>query len=83
MIGAMELSDWAKALEAAGKSGDGTMIKKDHEGFESDYGRICDAIRTLLSDGKDEEEDADILEFGPEGESDEILEFSPEGETDD
>ena len=83
MIGAMELSDWAKALEAAGKAGDGTMIKKDHEGFEFDYGRICDAIRTLLSDGKDEEEDADILEFGPEGESDEILEFSPEGETDD
>lgn len=89
MIGADELSDIARELEAAAKAADADAVAARHDEMLARYAAVTDAILTdageeSARDGADGANGEDeILEFAPEGESeepseDEILEFMPE-----
>lgn len=52
-IGADALSESAKRLEAAAKSGDERFIAENHEAFAKDYGRLLQLINELTGDSKE------------------------------
>ena len=66
MIGAVDLSEKAKALEMAAKASDEEFITANHEQALMDYGRICGEIKALLMDIPAKEDDDEVLEFEPE-----------------
>ena len=89
MLGAIELSEMAKALEMAAKENRDDFITENHYGMMNDYSRLVKGISETLPDEiqKAKEETSDIDDPGetekePEAESDddEILEFSPVSE---
>lgn len=47
LLGALELSDMAKALETAGKNGDADTIKKDTPKLLEEYRALEKALDTL------------------------------------
>lgn len=65
MIGAVDLSEKAKALEMAAKASDEEFITANHEQALMDYGRICGEIKALFMDIPAKEDD-EVLEFEPE-----------------
>ncbi|MCR4798128.1 MAG: response regulator [Lachnospiraceae bacterium] len=80
MIGAMHLSDAAKALEDAAKEQKEAVIQKDHSAMLEEYTSVAKAIMDLFGlelKTSEEGSEYEILEFGPE--EDEVLEFAPEG----
>ena len=66
MIGAVDLSEKAKALEMAAKASDEEFITANHEQALMDYGRICGEIKALVMDIPAKEDDDEVLEFEPE-----------------
>ncbi|MCR5650630.1 MAG: response regulator [Lachnospiraceae bacterium] len=69
MIGAMSLSDDAKALEEAAGKDDAGYIRQNHEHVFESYRNLTDAIRECLSDesgSSESDDDGDILEFLPD-----------------
>lgn len=55
-IGAKDLSDKAKALEAAGREEDESFLLKNHDRMQAEYGQILTSIganRTVFPDGGD------------------------------
>ena len=66
MIGAVDLSEKAKALEMAAKASDEEFITANHEQALMDYGRICGEIKALFMDIPAKEDDDEVLEFEPE-----------------
>ena len=66
MIGAVDLSEEAKALEMAAKATDEEFITANHEQALMDYGRICGEIKALFMDIPAKEDDDEVLEFEPE-----------------
>ena len=64
MIGLMDLSDKAKALEMAAKEQKEDYITENHEAVLMDYGRIAAEIkeRFHVNSGDDDE----VFEFEPE-----------------
>ncbi len=93
MIGAMKVSEQARMLEEAAKTGDIEKIRNDNPEFLTDYKDLMDKIAgvTGFSDAdkpaeeegsnsdvsEQSDENDEVLEFSPD--SDDILEFSPEG----
>ena len=68
MIGAMNLSEAARQLEAAAKSGDRKFIDDNHEAMLVLYERVLSIIAPDMPDGETESAaEDDILEFEPEG----------------
>ncbi len=94
MIGAMTLSDQAKTLEDAAKREQEAFITENHHKTMQLYETVSEGIltwlgqdtamkagtETMMSAGKEEDNEAAILEFSPEKPSalEEVLEFSPE-----
>ena len=66
MIGAVDLSEKAKALEMAAKASDEEFVTANHEQALMDYGRICGEIKALFMDIPAKEDDDEVLEFEPE-----------------
>ena len=67
MIGVIDLSEKAKALEKAAKENEENFILANHEAMIRDYGRIAGEIKNqLLSDDEDKPDDDDVFEFEPE-----------------
>ncbi len=77
MIGALKLSESARLLEEAGKKGDREYIDDNHADMLALYESVLDVLRigneNAESDAPDSEaeEDNDILEFGPSGDTEE------------
>ena len=66
MIGVIDLSEKAKALEKAAKENEENFILANHEAMIRDYGRIAGDIKNqLLTDDEDKPGD-DVFEFEPE-----------------
>jgi CheY-like chemotaxis protein/HPt (histidine-containing phosphotransfer) domain-containing protein len=76
MIGALKLSETAKALEAAAKDTDTAFIQAEHEAFMQNYSRLMDVIAGFTGETGGIAEDDGPLEFTPE--DDGPLEFTPE-----
>ncbi len=90
MIGAMELSEKARLLEDAAKTGDSAYIEKNHEDMFMRYENITNGIKMtfgvedVVMNSSSEEDD--VIEFNPDDIHDfkemdfdsEILEFLPE-----
>ena len=79
MVGALEVSDMAKALESAAKKKDETVLERDHAPFMDKY----KSLLSVISDREGEEdppvtEYEEALEFLPADEEDDVLEFAPE-----
>ncbi len=71
MIGADELSETAKRMEAAAKAGDAETIAREHADMLSRYETLSGEILTGLGIKSARTEDEDeIMEFAPEGEQD-------------
>ena len=68
MIGAMDLSDKAKALEMAAKEKREEFIRENHYETMSLYSDLAKGLRELLPEEKKEDE---VLEFIPEDENEE------------
>ena len=67
MIGVIDLSEKAKALEKAAKENEENFILANHEAMIRDYGRIAGDIKNqLLTDDEDKPGDDDVFEFEPE-----------------
>ena len=67
MIGVIDLSEKAKALEKAAKENEGDYILQNHDAMIRDYGRIAGEIKNQLLNGdEDKPEDDDVFEFEPE-----------------
>ena len=67
MIGVIDLSEKAKALEKAAKENEENFILANHEVMIRDYGRIAGDIKNqLLTDDEDKPGDDDVFEFEPE-----------------
>ncbi len=58
-IGAEELSEMAKALEAAGQSSDEAYIKEHHEAMMQEYHKIMDVIKENIITEKTEDPSSD------------------------
>lgn len=56
-IGAVELSEFAKALEAAARRGDIAFIKAQHENIMKEYGEIIENLRKVLGIENGEEKE--------------------------
>ncbi len=67
MIGAMNLSEAARLLEQAAKSGDREYVDANHEAMMVLYERVLSIILADDQDVDQTEPDDDILEFEPEG----------------
>ncbi|MBR5336891.1 MAG: response regulator [Lachnospiraceae bacterium] len=84
MIGAGRMSDMAKALEEAAKSGDDEYIQLHHEEAMSEYKRLVEGISKAYeepSDGDDADDAGDeVMEFMPD---DDVMEFMPDDEAGD
>ncbi len=86
MIGAAELSETARRLEAAAKAGDSGTVDTLHPGFISGYGALMRAILAVTggTEGMGEPGGSDaVLEFFPDGGDEDgggILEFAPGGD---
>ncbi len=67
-IGAVHLSEMAKALELAGKSGDIEYIQKEHEPMMEEYRRVYGILKTspILGGGEEEETVCDKPEITEE-----------------
>ncbi len=80
MIGAMTLSDQAKALEDAAKREQGDFIAENHQDTMALYETVSEGILRWLGGGDSSREESDTLEFAPAGETDDnaVLEFAPE-----
>ncbi len=94
MIGAMTLSDQARALEDAAKRGQAAFITENHQQTMQLYETVSEGVLKWLTEGTamqeegktqttapgDKQDDAAILEFSPEEPSprEEMLEFAPE-----
>ena len=72
MIGVMDLSEAARLLEEAGKSGDTEYIKSNQDAMLAKYDRILEAIRSETESASKEEapedDDAEVFEFDAAGE---------------
>ncbi len=79
MIGNIELSDMAKALEDASKCNDAEKVKGLHPVFVPQYEALLNAINKTFGGGGSGDSDDEVLEFEPEA-GDDVLEFAPEGE---
>ncbi|MBE5902023.1 MAG: response regulator [Lachnospiraceae bacterium] len=71
LIGAMELSEEARALEFAAKDQDGDFVKANHRNLILHYRDLAANIRRLLNAGEEEAQDGmssddDVFEFEPE-----------------
>ena len=67
MIGVIDLSEKAKALEKAAKENEENFILSNHEAMIRDYGHIAGDIKNqLLTDDEDKPGDDDVFEFEPE-----------------
>ena len=67
MIGVIDLSEKAKALEKAAKENEENFILANHEAMIRDYGHIAGDIKNqLLTDDEDKPGDDDVFEFEPE-----------------
>ena len=80
MIGALSLSDRAKELEDAAKTSNGEFIQAHHEAVMAEYTRLVEGITKAFdipgkTEAANEEENAEIMEFSPEGE---VMEFAPD-----
>ncbi len=77
MIGAMELSEMAKSLEEASKKADADKVRAEHPEFIKRYKALLEAIAKVVNgeeestfaENEEKEDDSEILEFAPEGES--------------
>ncbi|MCR5282501.1 MAG: response regulator [Lachnospiraceae bacterium] len=77
MIGAMELSEMAKRLEDASKKADADRVRAEHPAFIKRYAALLSAISTVVGGAsestlvqtQEKEDESEILEFAPEGES--------------
>lgn len=94
MIGAMTLSDQARALEDAAKRGQAAFITENHQQTMQLYETVSEGVLKWLTEGTatqeegktqttapgDKQDEAAILEFSPEEPSprEEMLEFAPE-----
>ena len=76
MIGAMDLSESARLLEEAGKSGDTAYIVANHMAMMTVYDRLLDAIREKAPSGNDNNVD----ETAGSDDDDEVLEFDAVGD---
>ena len=76
MIGAMDLSESARLLEEAGKSGDTAYIVANHMAMMTVYDRLLDAIREAAPSGNDNNVD----ETAGSDDDDEVLEFDAVGD---
>ncbi len=76
MIGAMDLSESARLLEEAGKSGDTAYIVANHMAMMTVYDRLLDAIRETAPSGNDNNVD----ETAGSDDDDEVLEFDAVGD---
>lgn len=56
LIGAIELSDMAKALEYAGKEGDMAYISENSDEFMNEYRKYKDLLSPLYSDSRENED---------------------------
>ena len=83
-IGAMELSEAAKALEEAGKQEDSAYIREHDEEVFAAYAELSGVIRKELGIAEEPSAsvDDDVIEFGPGSADDEVMEFGP-GSADD
>ena len=67
MIGVIDLSEKAKALEKAAKENEENFILSNHDAMIRDYGHIAGEIKNqLLADDEDKPGDDDVFEFEPE-----------------
>ncbi|MCR5417482.1 MAG: response regulator [Lachnospiraceae bacterium] len=62
MIGAMDLSENAKSMEAAAKEGNEAELTASHEPLMQQYTTLCDKIDSLYGINE-EEDDSEVLEF--------------------
>ncbi len=67
MIGAMGLSESARLLEQAAKSGDADYVRDNHDAMMSAYERVLTAIHQDEPDVSEELPADDIIEFDPVG----------------
>ena len=67
-IGAEDISEMAKKLEAAGKKEDISYVKKNHQAMVTEYRRVVQIIKDGLSDSKEEEvfEEIELLQLEEE-----------------
>ena len=85
-IGAMELSEMARALEEAGKREDVEYLRKNDKDMFDMYASLAKQFRIILGldSGKEKAEaaDDDVIEFGPAAEAaeDDVIEFGPVAE---
>ncbi|MBR5975745.1 MAG: response regulator [Clostridiales bacterium] len=75
MIGASSLSEMAARLEAAANDGDSATIKSEHDDMMAEYETVTSAIRAVVPERAETEEEEDILEFTPG--DDDVIEFLP------
>ncbi|MBO4473739.1 MAG: response regulator [Clostridiales bacterium] len=75
MIGASYLSEMAARLEAAAHDGDSATIKREHDDMMAEYETVTSAIRAVVPERAETEEEEDILEFTPG--DDDVIEFLP------
>ena len=69
MIGAMKLSEDAKALEEAAKRGETDFINEKQEAMVAEYDLILKAIDPEYAESEDDTPDDEIFEFSPDGQS--------------
>ncbi|MBR5178092.1 MAG: response regulator [Lachnospiraceae bacterium] len=69
MIGDKSLSEEAKSLEMAGKNKDLEFIEKNHRAIMDHYIRTSEGIIKVLKLRDENEDEFEVLEFPPEGES--------------
>ena len=69
MIGDKSLSEEAKSLEMAGKNKDLEFIEKNHRAIMDHYTRTSEGIIKVLKLRDENEDEFEVLEFPPEGES--------------
>ena len=72
MIGAADLSESARLLEQAAKSGNSNYVYSNHDAMMTVYERVIMAIRPEGSDDKEDTPDNDA--------ADEVIEFDPVGD---
>ena len=65
IIGAMGLSEMARALESAGKEGNIDYIREHHEAVMEEYLKYKDRLKELFGEVEEQAEEEEITEFKP------------------
>ena len=69
MIGAIRLSEHARALELSAKEGNVEYVENHHEDTMAEYMMVIDSIRRVKNiSGSEDSEDSEVFEFYPEEE---------------